>query len=77
MIKWANYLLDNNQGDYVREHLWNHNGPHGGIINYDLDWVLDNWDSNGCDLWEEIRSNDIFWNMMAFGNTLKYASEFA
>ena len=28
----------------------------------DMEWVLDNWDSEGCDLWEEVRSDDFYFN---------------
>ena len=27
-----------------------------------LDWVAQNYDSETCDLWEEVRSTDFFWN---------------
>ena len=32
------------------------------IVQIDLDWVAANWQTQGCDLWEEIRSDDFFWN---------------
>jgi len=70
-------LMDNGQESYVREHLWNHNGARGGVINWDLAWVVDNWSQDSCDLWEEIRSNDIFWNVMSFRFTLFHAADFA
>lgn len=69
-------LIKNNRQDYVNQYLWNHNGR-GGAINYDLDWVVNNWQSDSCDLWEEVRSSDIFWNLMAFRYTLKSAADFA
>jgi len=31
-------------------------------VKYDLNWQAANWRSNGCDLWEEVRSDDFFWN---------------
>lgn len=37
-----------------------------GPIKNDLDWVFTNWQSDGCDLWEEVRSNDFFWGRAAF-----------
>jgi len=40
---------------FVQEHLWS-------LVKNDLDWVAANWQSNGCDLWEEVQSNDFFWN---------------
>ena len=27
-----------------------------------LDWVAQNYDSETCDLWEEVRSTNFFWN---------------
>jgi hypothetical protein len=67
LIKYANSLMKNNNIGYVREYLWtgNNNKYHGGSIKYDLDWVADNWNSHGCDLWEEIQYVEmivILWN---------------
>jgi glucoamylase len=31
------------------------------LVKHDLSWVVSNWQQNGCDLWEEIQSNDFFW----------------
>lgn len=42
-----------------------------------MDWVTANWQSNGCDLWEEARNTDFFWGRMAFVDALKVAAEFA
>lgn len=36
------------------------------IIRFDLQWIFDNWGSDGCDLWEEVRSNDFFWGRSSF-----------
>lgn len=36
------------------------------LIKYDMDWVHTNWTSDGCDLWEEVHSNDFFWNRMSY-----------
>jgi len=50
--------------ELVRDSLWtgSSEAKHGGLVKYDLDWQADNWQSNGCDLWEEVQSNDFFWN---------------
>ena len=64
-------LIKNNELSYVNEYLWtNNNNYNGGAIKYDLDWVVNNWSQNGCDLWEEIQSTDFFWNRMAFKKAL-------
>ena len=52
-------MLDNSQQGYVTESLV-------PLIKKDLDWVHANWQSDGCDLWEEVRSNDFFWGRAAF-----------
>ena len=57
----------------VQEYLWtgsdSKNG--GGAIKMNLDYVINGYDSNTCDLWEEIRSTDFFWNRV----TMKYSME--
>lgn len=77
MIMWARQLNQNGQTDYVKQNLWNHNSGRGGVINYDLEWVTSNWQTDSCDLWEEVRSSDIFWNLMSFRYTLQAAADFA
>lgn len=56
---FAEVLLKNGQSAYVSSTLL-------PAIKYDLDWVLPNWPSDGCDLWEEFRSSDLFWNRAGF-----------
>ena len=41
------------------------------------DWVLTGWPETGCDLWEEVRSDDFFWNRMAFIYCLGVAADFS
>ena len=50
--------------DVVKSLLWTGDAAmnNGGAIKHDLDWVVSGWDSNTCDLWEEIQSSDFFWN---------------
>ena len=33
-----------------------------GLVSHDLEWVTENWQSEGCDLWEEVRSKDFYFN---------------
>jgi hypothetical protein len=62
----------------VRKYLWTSDGSYNkGAIHFDLDWVINHWSDNGCDLWEEIRSDDFFWNRMAFRYSLQLAEAFA
>jgi len=42
-----------------------------------LEYVLESWNSDTCDLWEEIKANDLLWNLMAYHFTLKKAINFA
>lgn len=53
---------ESGDADFVKENLWTSGAKNGGLVKYDLDWQADNWESNGCDLWEEIQSTDFFWN---------------
>merc|ERR1712139_731274 len=36
------------------------------LVKVDLDWVANNWQSSGCDLWEEFTSTDFFWGKSAW-----------
>jgi GH15 family glucan-1,4-alpha-glucosidase len=38
--------------------------------------VLENWQSEGCDLWEEVRSTDFYFNRMAYVYSLNVAADF-
>lgn len=59
---YAQTLIKAGKTDFIKEKLWTGNqNYHGGAIKYDLDWIVDNWKQNSCDLWEEIRSDDLFW----------------
>ena len=60
---YANVLIAAGHTDVVQRYLWTGNG---GAIKVDLDWVVSNWKLNGCDLWEEIRSDDFFWGRLNF-----------
>lgn len=64
--------LQKNGKDFSK--LWNING---GLIKTDLDFLLHHWAESTCDLWEEIQSPDLFWNLMAYRHTLDKASQFA
>ena len=59
IINFGFLLLDAGQQSYVSDTL-------AKVIKTDLDWVMSNWQSDGCDLWEEVRSNDFFWGRAAF-----------
>lgn len=47
------------------------------LVRMQLDWVVANYTSNGCDLWEEVQSNDFFWNRFTMRKALTLGSKFA
>jgi len=79
LIKYAAQLGKVGKSDAVKAYLWtgDANKYNGGAIKYDLDWVASNWKQNGCDLWEEIQSDDFFWNRFMFRAALKMGAQFA
>jgi hypothetical protein len=77
----ANSLIAKGESQYVKDNLWTGNSGvyHGGAIKYDLDYIVSSYNSNTCDLWEEIRDPDFFWNRitmkkaMIMGNALLFS----
>jgi len=47
------------------------------LVKQDLDYVVANHSSIGCDLWEEVQSEDFFWNHYTMRKALLQGSEFA
>lgn len=54
----------------IAQRAWN-------IVKADLDWVAANYTSNGCDLWEEVQSQDFFWNRYTMRKALLQGAIFA
>jgi len=46
-------------------------------IKYNLDYIISGYNSNTCDLWEEITSTDFFWNRVTMAKALSLGSRFA
>ena len=69
LVLFSNILLDAGQTDYVTNSIV-------PLIKFDLDWIHSNWRSDGCDLWEQVRSSDFFWNRNAYVYALDIASKF-
>ena len=67
MSKWGMILASTGKGD--ANEIWE-------IVKYDLAWVEDNWTELGCDLWEEVRSEDFYFNRMAYIYSLNVAADF-
>jgi len=76
----ADSLIADGQSDYVKQNLWTGDASdslHGGAIKYDLDYIVTGYDSNTCDLWEEIRDPDFFWNRVTMKKALLLGADFA
>lgn len=54
----------------VRQRAWT-------VVERELDWIVANYTSNGCDLWEEVQSNDFFWVRYTMRKALYQGSVFA
>eukprot|EP00437_Effrenium_voratum_P038501 CAMPEP_0181469382 /NCGR_PEP_ID=MMETSP1110-20121109/37989_1 /TAXON_ID=174948 /ORGANISM="Symbiodinium sp., Strain CCMP421" /LENGTH=589 /DNA_ID=CAMNT_0023594285 /DNA_START=77 /DNA_END=1847 /DNA_ORIENTATION=+ len=71
-------LLDAGKGDFVKQNLWTGSDEkHGGAVKYDLEWLVSNWQQSGCDLWEEIQSEDFFWGRFTMRAGLEMGAQFA
>jgi glucoamylase len=79
LIIAADSLIANGEIDYVKQYLWTGDSSkyHGGAIKYDLDYVVDNYMTNTCDLWEEIRDPDFFWNRITMKKAMIVGEAFA
>merc|ERR1712232_1390772 len=47
------------------------------IMKEDLDWVAANYTRVGCDLWEEVRSTNFFWDRFTMRKALMLGANFA
>jgi glucoamylase len=83
LIEYAKVLMQEEKDDqanvtsslktrssYTSADLWT-------LIQIDLDWQAANWQATGCDLWEEVRSDDFFWNRYTMRAALTIGSDFA
>eukprot|EP00039_Didymoeca_costata_P019529 m.337891 g.337891 ORF g.337891 m.337891 type:complete len:549 (-) comp18262_c0_seq1:177-1823(-) len=79
LITYAKSLISRGQMDYVSKNLWTGDNSTlgGGAIAYDLDWIPANYGSSTCDLWEEIRDSDLFWNKITMRRAMLLGSFFA
>jgi glucoamylase len=64
---------------YVSQFLWTGSSANyrGGLIKYDLDWLVVGYKTNTCDLWEEVQSTDFFWNRVTMKKALLEGAAFA
>lgn len=80
LIKYSELLIKAGRQDELHSlHLWTGDDSkmHGGSIAFDLDHVAGNAQSETCDLWEEIRSDDMFWNKFTMRRALLVGARFA
>lgn len=79
LIMAAQSLMASGQTDYVKTYLWtgDQSKYRGGAIKYDLDYIVDNYNTNTCDLWEEIRDPDFFWNRVTMKKAMIVGAAFA
>jgi glucoamylase len=79
LIQAAQSLIAKGETSYVKQYLWTNDASsyHGGIIKYDLDYILGGYNSNTCDLWEETWSTDFFWNRITMKKAMILGSKFA
>ena len=55
MSKWGMVLNNAGQSSVAKSEVW-------PLVSFDMEWVLANWESEGCDLWEEVRSDNFYFN---------------
>ena len=71
LIGYANALSSaSTSSKYTAADIWK-------LVQIDLDWLVSNWQSQGCDLWEEIRSDDLFWDRFTMRASLTHGAAFA
>eukprot|EP01094_Clydonella_sp_ATCC50884_P027108 TRINITY_DN7654_c0_g1_i1.p1 TRINITY_DN7654_c0_g1~~TRINITY_DN7654_c0_g1_i1.p1 ORF type:complete len:425 (-),score=122.80 TRINITY_DN7654_c0_g1_i1:79-1215(-) len=79
LSNYALYLVSSGNATYVKQYLYtsNPNDKQGGAIYHDLAWVVRNWNASGCDLWEEVTSDDFFWNRITMKKALLVGAQVA
>jgi glucoamylase len=79
LMMFADTLIANGETDYVRKYLWtgDANVYQGGAIKRDLDYIVSGYSSDTCDLWEEIRSTNFFWNRFTMKKAMGLGADFA
>ena len=55
LSKWGMILNNAGQSSAAKSEVW-------PLVSFDMEWVLENWESEGCDLWEEVRSDNFYFN---------------
>jgi glucoamylase len=63
LSKWGMVLNSAGQADTAKSDVW-------PLVSFDMEWVVENWESEGCDLWEEVRSDDFYFNRFDISTVL-------
>jgi len=80
LMEYANLLIKAGKADELKSQgLWTGDNDNlgGGTIAWNLDFIAANPNTSTCDLWEEIRSDDIFWNKYTMRRALVLGGDFA
>lgn len=82
LIDYATALLAKDKSKIQSLNLWQTSSKdgaagNGGAIPWDLDWIIGQMESSTCDLWEEIRATDLFWNKFTMRRALIKGAAFA
>eukprot|EP00933_Yihiella_yeosuensis_P016844 TRINITY_DN1424_c0_g1_i1.p1 TRINITY_DN1424_c0_g1~~TRINITY_DN1424_c0_g1_i1.p1 ORF type:complete len:513 (-),score=151.45 TRINITY_DN1424_c0_g1_i1:332-1870(-) len=79
LAEYGMKLMDAGKADFVKQNLWtgDQSKYNGGAVYHDLDWLVNNWKQTGCDLWEEIQSDDFFWGRYTMRASLEIGAQFA
>ena len=67
LTHWGMILIDSGRAEEAKSKVW-------PLIRFDLEWVVQNWKSNGFDLWEEVQSDNFYFNRMSFVYSLNKAA---
>lgn len=60
LIKYANYLLNKGQFEFVRKFLYDSKIPTSSVIKRDLEYISHIWKDSDYDLWEEVKATHFF-----------------
>jgi glucoamylase len=79
LIKLADSLNSVGDSAFVKDYLWtgSQDKYQGGVIKYNLDYLLNGYNTDTCDLWEEIRDANFFWNKITMKKALSLGASFA
>lgn len=63
-IHWAQVLISENHGDFVRQRLYDGKAASRSVIKRDLEFVSHHWRDSSFDLWEEVEGDHFYTRMV-------------